>query len=193
MRMLVSGPFYSFVCLPEPGLQPRSGVSISGLALGQKDGLYNPESLPSRLIFHDCNAHAPWRNIWPAAPLHSLHHPFPQCFLPRCKSFTHSLLSSAALCFSLSSCNTIAVGITVTGSPGGSVAVSLASRRDTRRKMLQKQCQLFSAAELCCGSPSPAAAGKAAIMLSSIPPLLESPRVHQHGVTINSPALVQRE
>lgn len=114
-------------------------------------------------MFHDGNAQAPWRNIWPAAPLHSLHQPFPQCLLPICKSFAHSLLSFAALCISLSSCNTIAVWITVAGSPGGRVAVSPAPRWDTRRKMLQKQRQLFSAAKLCCGSPSPAAAGKAAI------------------------------
>lgn len=144
-------------------------------------------------MFHDGNAQAPWRNIWPAAPLHSLHQPFPQCLLPRCKSFAHSLLSFAALCVSLSSCNTIAVWITVVSSPGRSVAVSPAPWWDTRRKMLQEQRQLFFCRWAVLWLPFPSCCWQGSNLLSSIPPLLESPRVHRHGVTINSPALVQRQ
>lgn len=45
-----------------------------------------------------------------------------------------------------------------------------------------------------CSSPSsPVAANKVAIMLPSIPPLQELPCAHWHIVTINSPALVQRQ
>lgn len=161
VRMLVSGPFYTILCCPEPGSQPCDGVSIVSCAFGQGmnfitlevyiPDLFSVIAMYMHLGGTTCSSTALSPPTLSSLPPYEMQSPHP--FSPLVCS---SLLLQKWLqnhCHG-NSCHLFPWQHCSCG------PCPLAGHSAARRKMLQKKRQLFSATELCSSPPSLVAASK---------------------------------